>query len=299
MKNFFRIQLNPSKISMLLVCFFLFVSGIQAQTLQENDKKLNRETNKILNNAAEELGENDFASAEASYRKAVSKNESSTPARYNMANMYYGKEKPAQATSRYKQAAKVAETKEDKHNVFHNMGNSYMDQKKYAEAIEAYKNALRNNPTDEQTRYNLALAKKKLEKEQQENEDKEDKKDDQKDKEKEKEDQNKDKKEDDKGEKDKKDQGDNKENEGGDKEKEPKKEPEKPDDKGEPENQKEEKDEKGEQEKEQPQQPQPGQLSPQQIKNLLEAMNNEEKKVQDKINAEKAKGAKTRTAKDW
>ena len=299
MKNFSKIQLSPSRINFLLMGFFLFVSGIQAQTLQENDKKLNRETNKILNTAAEELGENDFASAEASYRKAVSKNETSTKARYNMANMYYGKEKPAQATSRYKQAAKVAETKEDKHDVYHNMGNSYMDQKKYAEAIEAYKNGLRNNPADEQTRYNLALAKKMLEKEQQENENKDDKKDDQKDKEKEKEDQNKDKKEDDKGEKDKKDQGDNKENEGGDKEKEPKKEPEKPDDKGEPENQKEEKDEKGEQEKEQPQQPQPGQLSPQQIKNLLEAMNNEEKKVQDKINAEKAKGAKTRTAKDW
>jgi Tfp pilus assembly protein PilF len=299
MQNFLKNQLITSHINLILMGFFLFVSGLQAQSLQENDKKLNRETNKILKNAEEELGENDFSSAEASYRKAVSKNESSATARYNMANMYYGKEKPAQATSRYKQAAKVAETKEDKHDVFHNMGNSYMDQKKYAEAIGAYKNALRNNPTDEQTRYNLALAKKMLEKEQQENKDQDDKKDDQKDKEKEKEDQNKDKKEDDKGEKDKKDQGDNKENEGGDKEKEPKKEPEKPDDKGEPKDQKEQKDEKGEQEKEQPQQPQPGQLSPQQIKNLLEAMNNEEKKVQDKINAEKAKGAKTKSAKDW
>jgi Tfp pilus assembly protein PilF len=299
MQNFLKNHLITSHINLILMGFFLFVSGLQAQSFQENDKKLNRETNKILKNAEEELGENDFSSAEASYRKAVSKNESSATARYNMANMYYGKEKPAQATSRYKQAAKVAETKEDKHDVFHNMGNSYMDQKKYAEAIGAYKNALRNNPTDEQTRYNLALAKKMLEKEQQENKDQDDKKDDQKDKEKEKEDQNKDKKEDDKGEKDKKDQGDNKENEGGDKEKEPKKEPEKPDDKGEPKDQKEQKDEKGEQEKEQPQQPQPGQLSPQQIKNLLEAMNNEEKKVQDKINAEKAKGAKTKTAKDW
>ncbi|TVZ26231.1 TPR repeat protein [Gillisia sp. Hel_I_86] len=299
MKNFLRNHLIPSRINLILVGFFLFVSSLQAQTLQENDKKLNRETNKILKTAEEELGENDFSSAEASYRKAVSKNESSTKARYNMANMYYGKEKPAQATSRYKEAAKVAETKDAKHDVFHNMGNSYMDQKKYAEAIAAYKNALRNNPTDEQTRYNLALAKKMLEKQQQENKDQDDKKDDQKDKEQEKEDQNKEKKEDEQGEKDKKDQGDNKENEGGDKEKEPKKEPEKPDDKGEPKDQKEQKDEKGDQEKEQPQQPQSGQLSPQQIKNLLEAMNNEEKKVQDKINAEKAKGAKTRTAKDW
>ncbi|PIX08878.1 MAG: hypothetical protein COZ75_09670, partial [Flavobacteriaceae bacterium CG_4_8_14_3_um_filter_34_10] len=42
-----------------------------------------------------------------------------------------------------------------------------------------------------------------------------------------------------------------------------------------------------------------GQLSPQQIQSLLEAMNNQEKKVQDKINAEKQKGVKTKPEKDW
>ena len=36
-----------------------------------------------------------------------------------------------------------------------------------------------------------------------------------------------------------------------------------------------------------------------QIKNLLEAMNNQEEKVQEKINAEKTKGAKVRSEKDW
>ena len=40
-------------------------------------------------------------------------------------------------------------------------------------------------------------------------------------------------------------------------------------------------------------------LSPQQIQSLLEAMNNQEKKVQDKINAEKQKGVKTKPEKDW
>ncbi|NNL61057.1 MAG: aerotolerance regulator BatC, partial [Flavobacteriaceae bacterium] len=50
--------------------------------------------------------------------------------------------------------------------------------------------------------------------------------------------------------------------------------------------------------KQQPQQ-KPGQLSPQQIKNLLEAMNNQEQKVQEKINAQKTKGVKVKTDKDW
>ena len=77
-----------------------------------------------------------------------------------------------------------------------------------------------------------------------------------------------------------KDKGDQKDEEKeGDKEKED----------GQPEDKKEE----------EQQQPVPGKLSPQQIKSLLEAMNNEEKKIQDKINAKKQKGAKVKSNKDW
>ena len=42
-----------------------------------------------------------------------------------------------------------------------------------------------------------------------------------------------------------------------------------------------------------------GGLSNQQMKNLLEAMNNQEKKVQDKVNAKKIKGLPIRGKKDW
>ncbi|MEL6918793.1 MAG: hypothetical protein AAFO99_13810, partial [Bacteroidota bacterium] len=55
----------------------------------------------------------------------------------------------------------------------------------------------------------------------------------------------------------------------------------------------------GDQPKEQKQQPRPNQLSPQQVKNLLEAMQNEEKKVQEKIDAKKVKGVKVKKEKDW
>ena len=40
-------------------------------------------------------------------------------------------------------------------------------------------------------------------------------------------------------------------------------------------------------------------MSPQQIKQLLESLNNEEKKTQKKMNAEKAKGEKVKQEKDW
>jgi len=278
---------NISVLNMLRTCLLvgaglLFFNISFGQSGQEENKQIIRKTDKILREAEKELSENDFASAEASYRQAVSKNPESVTARYNMANMYYGKEKPAQAATRYDQAVKIAGTKEEKHRIFHNKGNSLMEQKNYAGAVEAYKNALRNIPSDEETRYNLALAKKMLEKEKEDGGGGDDDKKDQ-----DKDDKNKDKKD-----QDKKDG----EDKGGDQKDDSKQEPEKPDDKGDP---KDRKEEKGDQEKEQQQQPQPGQLSAQQIKNLLEAMNNEEKKVQEKINAEKTKGAKTRTGKDW
>ena len=43
----------------------------------------------------------------------------------------------------------------------------------------------------------------------------------------------------------------------------------------------------------------PGQLSPDQIKSILEAMNNQEKNVQKKINAKKVKGSPVKNVKDW
>lgn len=279
-------------LSLLVMAAFLLPNLSSAQLTQEEDKKIGKQTNKLLKEAEDKLGENDFASAEASYRKAVAKNPESEVARYNMANMYYSKEKAGNATERYKQAAEVSETKEAKHKIFHNMGNAFMEQKKYKEAVEAYKNALRSNPADEETRYNLALAKKMLEEEQKNDGGGED-----------------DKKDKDKGDKDQdqKDQGDkeqdkqngeDKEDKDGEEKEDKEKKSEKPGDKGDPKEQKEEKGKDGK-EQPQPQQPQPGQLSPQQVKSLLEAMNNEEKKVQDKINARKAQGPKTQTGKDW
>ncbi|MGA8853215.1 MAG: tetratricopeptide repeat protein [Christiangramia sp.] len=289
-------KLNNIRISILSgVLLFFGVSSINAQ---EKPEKIKKQSDKYIAEAQEALSENDFASAEASYRKAISKDPSNLNAKYNMGNLYYAKEKTINAEQRLKEAAEIAATKDEKHRIYHNLGNSYMQKKNYQEAVNAFKDALRNDPTDEETRYNLALAKKMLEKEKQnqdQNKDQE-KQDD------EKKDENKDQ--------ENKDQ--NQDGEGG----EDQKENQKPKDEGENEKDKKEGDQnedkqkdkgdeqkkdqgEGDKQKEQQKKPTQGQLSPQQINSLLEAMNNEEKKVQDKINAEKAKGVKTKSAKDW
>ncbi|TPN84060.1 tetratricopeptide repeat protein [Aquimarina algicola] len=301
------------KIVSILLC--LQFVAVFAQQEEDREKIINEANQFVASGNKMLVQDEDFPQAEGEYRKAISKNPVDPTAKYNLANAYYGSKKYDEANLRYSEAAKTATDKMKKHKAFHNKGNTFMEQKKYKEAVEAYKNALRNNPKDDETRYNLALAKKMLEQQQQQNDQNQDDQNQDKDQNK---DQNQDKKdgEDDKkdnkegeDEKDKKgddgdqkdkDQGEDQKDEGGEGD-------DKKDEEGKP---KDDQGDKGEDQKDQgkngegqPQNQEPqrakGQLSPERVRSILEAMNNQEKKVQDKINARKAQGRKTRTEKDW
>jgi tetratricopeptide (TPR) repeat protein len=233
-----------------------------------------------------------FTQAEKEYRKALSMAPEKTTALYNLGNAHFLDKQYNEASQRFFQTQKFASTKEEKHKAFHNMGNVYMEQKDYQKAVEAYKNALRNNPSDDETRYNYALAKELLEKEKPPEEQEQDNQKDQQDQQQE-EDQDQDK--------DQEGDQENKEEQDPDKEGD---EGEESQDEGEPKNEGDQKkDEKPNQGDNQPdtkkQPPKQGQLSPQQVQSLLEAMNNQEKKVQDKVNAKKVKGVPVRGKKDW
>ncbi len=271
------------KIVFILITLTTFLSYAQ-----NKDKALIKSNDYVYE--GNELVNDDFASAEMEYRKAISQKPTNVVGAYNLGNAYYKNEKFGEALLRHQEVIKTATTKEEKHKAYHNIGNALMQGEQCKEAVEAFKSALRNNPNDDETRYNLGLAKKCAEEQGGGGED-------------ENEDENQDQKEDQDKEnnKEKKDEGDeNKENndEGEDDEQEKEGE-DKEDEDGKP---KDEKNDEGKGEddkkKEQPK-PQQGQLSPQQIKNLLEAMNDQEQKVQEKINAQKAKGVKVQNDKDW
>ncbi|MCM5662087.1 tetratricopeptide repeat protein [Galbibacter mesophilus] len=248
---------------------------------------------------------NDVVEAEAAYRKAIAKSGENAKAKYNLGNVYYNENSMGEAFMRFKEAGNTAKTKEEKHKAYHNLGNVFMKNKEYQKAVEAYKEALRNNPKDEETRYNLALAKEMLKKQQEENQNNQDQNQDQ---DKDNQDENKDnqdqqdKKEGDEGEEKDDDQGDQKDDKGENNDEEGENPEDNKQDEGKenPEDQqKQNQGDKPQDQQQQQQQPRPNQLSPQQIKNILEAMNNEEKKVQDKINAEKVKGVPVKSEKDW
>lgn len=62
----------------------------------------------------------------------------------------------------YRQGSSTKMSKNERADAMHNLGNSQMRQKDYKAAAESYKEALRNNPNDEETRYNLSEAVRKI-----------------------------------------------------------------------------------------------------------------------------------------
>jgi tetratricopeptide (TPR) repeat protein len=245
----------------LILPFLLLFSFLAKAQKNEKDTDLPRGNEAFI--------EKKYADAEAEYRISESKNPKKSIASYNLGNSIYRQNQVSEAKYHYGKALKNAKTREEKHEALHNIGNTLMKEKEYSGAVEAYKNALRNNPADEETRYNYALAKKMLKDNPPKKDDKKDKdknkdkKDDKKDKDKDKnKDQNKDKKDKNKDGKNDKDKQDNKENGN------------KP-------------------------QPQPSGVSKQRIDNLLDAVNNEEKKVQDKVNKQKVQANPKKVEKDW
>ncbi|QVY64432.1 tetratricopeptide repeat protein [Polaribacter sp. Q13] len=270
------------KLKYILIIFVLLFSSKEILA-QQDSIALQRKARKLLRQGNELYNKNQFTDASVAYQKSLGDNANYDKASYNLGNAFYQNKNFKEAVPQYELTAKTAKDKFTKAEAYHNIGNAMMEQKQYQPAVDAYKNALRNNPNDDETRYNLAVAQKLLEKEKQDNKDKKndknkDKNKDNKDKDKDnkdKKDQNKDKKDGDN--KDKKDDQDK-----GDKNKDKKQDPKK--------------DEKKDQQKPKPQQ---GKMSPQQIKQLLESLNNEEKKTQKKMNAKKAKGKKVKQEKDW
>jgi len=230
-----------------------------------------QEKDKNLYNGNQLFKEKKYADAEADFRVTESKKSpKKATAGYNLGNSVYRQNQQGEAQIRYIQALEYAKTKEEKHRIYHNLGNTFMLEKKYDLAADAYKNALRNNPNDEETRYNYALAKRKNKDNPPPKDNKKDNKPQPKDKDG-KNDKGNDKNDSDKENQNNKDkQGDNQQGKGDGEKKEDKNE-----------------------------NPKPSGADKQRIDNILDAVNNAEKKVQEKVNAKKVKARPVSNEKDW
>lgn len=111
-----------------------------------------------------EFEKGNYAASEVSYMRAKQKNPNSYEANFNLAGAQYKQQRYEEAEKGYGALSAVENDPVVRSEAFYNLGNSLFEQRKLEEALEAYKNALRQNPDDQQAKFNLAYTKKLLEK---------------------------------------------------------------------------------------------------------------------------------------
>ncbi len=255
---------------------FIYIIIISHIVSFSQEKNTIKKADNYIYKGNTEFDNSNNINAEKNYRRALSTGVKKNTANYNIANVLQEQDYLDEAIINYFDVISASKSKTNKHKSYHNIGNAFMENKNYKAAVEAYKNALRNNPADDESRYNYALAKKMFEDEQNKNNEEPQDKD------------QKDKDQKDKNQKDKNQQNnDDKKN------------------KSDKEDGKDESKENNDRPKENPKDSEtkskasPTELSSQEIKNLLEAMNKEENKVQKKVKASKIKPASNKKRKDW
>lgn len=137
---------------------FLLVGGTNA--VAQTDRNLIRQGNRAFKSQK-------WAAAETQYRKAIYKNQKNPQAIYNLGCALLMQQKDSLAMVQFGNAAQLESNIFRRSKIYHNMGVVMQNHREYAQAIEYYKMALRCNPQDNETRYNLALCKKLLKNNQQ------------------------------------------------------------------------------------------------------------------------------------
>ncbi len=150
------------------IVYILILSIVSLSVYSQKESNDVRAGNKLYK-------EGKFTEAEIEYRKGLQKNPKSFEANYNLGNALFKQKKYSDALEQYENSiALQSNDKEKLAAAYHNTGNALLSDKKIEESIDAYKMALKNNPKDNDTRYNLAYAQMLLKQQQSKNKNKKD-----------------------------------------------------------------------------------------------------------------------------
>ena len=220
---------------------------------------------KVIREGVKAYREGNYNEAEVLFRKAGDIDPKSFVADFNTGAALYGQEKYEETVKQYEPLVDRSDDPETLAHVWHNIGNSLLEAGQYRQSIEAYKNSLRLNPVDQDTKYNLAYAKKKLQDQQQQQDQDQDQDQEQRDQE------QRDQEQRDQEQQDQQQQQDQ-----------------------------EQQQEQEQQETEQDQQqPRPLEISKEDARRMLNAIQQQEKDVLQKVEEKKAAAGKVKTEKDW
>ncbi len=254
-----------NKVVAKAILLLLLLGGLSFEANAQNDRQFIRSGNKYYRAQK-------YDKADIEYKKALERNPNNPEALYNMGCAKMMQENDSLALDYFDKAAQLQKDKKRKAQVYHNAGVILQNHKDYEKAIEAYKASLRNDPTNDETRYNLALCQKLLKNQQknQKNQDKNKDKDKNQDK---NNDQNKDKNKDQNKQNDKNNKDNQNKNQNNDQNKD--NQPQQP--------------KESEQEK----------INKENAEQLLNAAKNQERAVQEKVKRAQQQRQRTSRQRNW
>lgn len=219
--------------------------------------------------ANEAYNNKDYETAERLFREAIAQNPEDQRLYYNLATTLAAQGKSDEAMAVYNQYKSLTDVAANRANADYNVGKSLADQEKWEEALKAFQSALIQNPNDVEAKHNYELAKQKLQEQQQQQQDQEQNQDQDQD-------QNKDEKENEKKEQEQ-DQNQDQQNQD--------------------QKQQDQQQNQDQQDQQQQQQQEP-QVSKEEAKKLLDALEKKEKDLLKQFKKKQTKPTK-KNAKDW
>ena len=133
--------------SVSTICLLFFSLAAFSQT----DRDYIRRGNRLMRDSV-------YDKAQVEYQKAIERDNTNPISHFNLGNALLYQNKAEDAMKEYETAARLEKDKTRLAQIYHNMGVVLQSAKQFDKAVACYRNSLRNDPTNDETRYNYALA---------------------------------------------------------------------------------------------------------------------------------------------
>jgi Ca-activated chloride channel family protein len=132
-----------------VAALFLLIFSLTA--MAQTDRDYIRRGNRLMRNSV-------YDKAQVEYQKAIEKDNTNPISHFNLGNALLYQNKAEDAMKEYETAARLEKDKTRLAQIYHNMGVVLQSAKQFDKAVACYRNSLRNDPTNDETRYNYALS---------------------------------------------------------------------------------------------------------------------------------------------
>lgn len=132
-----------------VAALFLLIFSLTA--VAQTDRDYIRRGNRLMRDSV-------YDKAQVEYQKAIEKDNTNPISHFNLGNALLYQNKAEDAMKEYETAARLEKDKTRLAQIYHNMGVVLQSAKQFDKAVACYRNSLRNDPTNDETRYNYALS---------------------------------------------------------------------------------------------------------------------------------------------